>query len=255
MNQAIQLHQGTDLKLRDFEASDLVKITTTLIGLSSLMGLRELSGLEAVAISDFITGEFKDFTLEEVQNAFKMNASGRLLDAKQEKVKPYGSLNIDYVGTVLALYRTYRTNELRKVNKAAPVPEKTQEQKDNELKQVMNEVFNEMNDLFKKKEFKFSVHDGVKYYGCLKYYKLMPAYYDKSLWAKAIEQEKLKYVNSFDANSRKATAFLIDSKASTSDEVKERVTISVKNRYRSLLASKCVEQFKDMCDDLNEVKE
>jgi len=130
MNHSIQLHQSENIKLRDYKDHDLVKITTQLIGLSSLLGLKELGAKESVLMADFITDQFKELTIEEVSEAFKMNVSGRLLDSKGEKTKPYGTLNVDYVGTVLALYRVNKSNELRKINKAAPIPMKTEEQKE-----------------------------------------------------------------------------------------------------------------------------
>lgn len=255
MNQAIQLHQGTDLKLRDFQPSDLVNITTTLIGLSTLMGLRELTGLEAVAISDFIAEEFKDFTLEEVQNAFKMNSAGKLLDPKGEKTKPYGSLNIDYVGTVLALYRTYRTNELRKINIAAPIPMKTEEQKDAILKQVMAEIFDEMNTLYQNNRIKFTYSAGIKFYGCLKYYNMMPDYKSAELWEKSKRMMMDKLMLTLDKQNRIMIAYLKDSKLSVSYDIKNKVRIGIEGNYKGLLASKALEDFQDMCDNLEEVKE
>lgn len=255
MNHSIQLHQSENIKLRDYKDHDLVKITTQLIGLSSLLGLKELGAKESVLMADFITDQFKELTIEEVSEAFKMNVSGRLLDSKGEKTKPYGTLNVDYVGTVLALYRVYKSNELRKINKAAPIPMKTEEQKELELKTTMDEIFDELNTLFKQNILKYSVHNGVKYYGCLIYFNLLRPESDRELWNKAIEQEKLKYVGSFDTDSRKAVAYLMDSKGATKNDINKRVDISVKNRYKNLLASKCILELKDFYDDLNDVNE
>ncbi len=260
MNQTIQLYQNKDLKLRDYQANDLAKITTQLIGLSSLMGLRELTAMEAVAISDFIAEEFKDFTFQEVQHAFKMNAANKLLDSKGEKAKPYGSLNIDYVGTVLGLYREHRTKELRRINKAAPIPEKSQEQKDIELKQLMNEVFDEMNEHYKNGVLSFSFNNGIKYYGCLKYFNMLPDYKKrqievaKELWGKAKEMTLNSYMGSLDSNSRKIIAHLNDSKTPLSNDLLEKVRISTENNYKGLLVNKCLTDFSEFYDDLNECK-
>ena len=142
-------------------------------------------------------------------------------------------------------------SEIKILTTVNDMPEKTEEQKECELKAVMNEIFQELNELYKKKDFKFSDHNGVKYYGCLKYFDLMPDYKDKELWAKAIEQEKLKHVNSFDSKSRGFMSFLMNPKEPTSKDISEKVTISVKNRYKNLLASKCVRDLEEFYDDLN----
>lgn len=255
MSQAIQLHQSADLKLRDFQTNDLAKITTTLIGLSSLMGLRELGATEAIAISDFIAEEFKDFTLQEIQNAFKMNTAGKLLDNANEKTKPYGSFNIDYVGTVLALYRTHRTNELRKVNKALPMPEKSQEQKDAELKSVMEEIFQEMNNYYKQGMTSFTFNNGIKFYGCLKYFGIMPDYKSPELWERAKQSILLSYMNNADRESRPLIAYIKDSKAPLSDDLKSRVKVSITNTYKGLLVSKCFNDSRELFDDLSECRD
>jgi len=47
----------------------------------------------------------------------------------------------------------------------------------------------------------------------------------------------------------------MDSKGATKNDINKRVDISVKNRYKNLLASKCILELKDFYDDLNDVNE
>ena len=242
-------------KLRLFTSGDAKLIVAQFQGLSSLMGLKEVNPQNSKVMLDFVMDEFKDFSFEEIQTAFKMNIAGKLLDSRGEKTKPYGSFNIDYVGTVLALYRTHRTSELRKINKASPMPEKSQEQKDAELKSVMEEIFQEMNQHYKNKVMSFSFHNGVKYFGCLKYFGMMPEYKSHSLWAKAKDITFNSYLGSMDSSSRKILSHLKDSKHPLSDELLEKVKVSTNNNYKGLLVNKCLTDLSDMFDDLNECRD
>tara|TARA_R110000744_G_scaffold357580_2_gene464443 strand:+ start:3041 stop:3805 length:765 start_codon:yes stop_codon:yes gene_type:complete len=242
-------------KLRLFTSSDAKLIVAQFQGLSSLMGLKEVNPQNSKVMLDFVMDEFKDFSFEEIQTAFKMNIAGKLLDSRGEKTKPYGSFNIDYVGTVLALYRTYRTNELRKVNKASPMPEKSQEQKDAELKSVMEEIFQEMNNYYKQGMTSFTFNNGIKFYGCLKYFGIMPDYKSPELWEKAKQSILLSYMNNADRESRPLIAYIKDSKAPLSDDLKSRVKVSITNAYKGLLVSKCFNDSRELFDNLLECRD
>ena len=276
MSNIVKIHQEIK-KLRDFTSNEWGAISVQFQGLSSFMGLKELSPENTKAMIDLVLDEFKDFSFDEIQKAFKMNISGKLLDSRGEKTKPYGSFNIDYVGTVLALYRTYGTNEIRKINKAAPMPEKSQEQKNAEIKSTMDEIFKELNIAFKNNEVKkrgFLFYDNyaIKYYGCLKYFNILPEYkgdqidLPKELWEKAkqmrinhLKLEVVKIVESADLMDKSKRikynamiACITNPKATVSDELRNKCISAVKSNYESLLVSKCLIDLSDMFDDLND---
>ena len=135
------------------------------------------------------------------------------------------------------------------------MPDKTEEQKESELKLVMDEIFDEMNEHYKKGVTSFSFNNGIKYFGCLKYFDMMPDYKSAKLWNKAKESVISIHMCSLDKEGRSIIAYIKDSKAPLSDELKERVRISTVNSYKGLLVSKCLNDYRDISDDLLDCRE
>lgn len=255
MNELIRIHESTK-KLRLFTPEDWTRVALQFQGLSKLMGLKDIPPESCKFMIDFVKEEFKDFSFSEIENALKFNLAGKL----EEKVQPYGQFNINYLSDVLILYRKKRQKELSKNIKLFQMPEKTQEEKDNELKQVMDEVFDELNDHYKNKVTSFSFINGVKYYGCLKYFSMMPNYKEKQrktaddLWVNAKKATSDSYMGSLDSESRKIIAYLKDSKTPISDELLSKVQVATTNNYKGLLVTHCLNEFKEVYDDLIEAK-
>lgn len=262
MSNIVKIH-NEHKKLRAFTPEDWGSIAIRFQGLSSFMGLKELSPENTKAMVDFCRDEFIDFSFTEIQTAFKMNLADKLPDSKGEKTIAYGSFNIDYVGTVLGLYRKYRTLELRKVNKAVVV-EKTDIQKKIELDKSMRESFKGMNEYFKSGEASLGTNQAKGYYECLEYFKILPTYtgkqegVPKELWEKAKQMQMNKLITSssmVSIENRKMIALIKNPKDTVSDELRKKAVSAVKSNYKLLLVSKCLTDYKDMFDDLEEVKQ
>jgi hypothetical protein len=247
MNELIRLHETTK-KMREYKTDDLVDIIKQFHGLAVLMGLKEISPSECAFMVQFVQKEFKDFSFDEIKEAFMMNLAGKL----EKKVEPYGSFNINYVSNVLVYYRKKRGFQLSEQNRLKQLPEPTEAEKKKQADEMYNEIFIELNEKFKKGVREFTYDENIKYFDCLKNFELMPEYNDAKLWNDA-KEEYLKRLNgSTDRESRK----IFNSKGSTqslSEKLQSRFKKGATGIYKGFLVTRYLVEICEFCDDLNEL--
>jgi len=190
-----------------------------------------------------------------VRTHFTSNCSNEILEER------YGERAYDRLKEMCNVVK-YPSSEskrgkstIRPLNEINEMPEKSQEQKDAELKSVMEEIFQEMNNYYKQGMTSFTFNNGIKFYGCLKYFGIMPDYKSPELWERAKQSILLSYMNNADRESRPLIAYIKDSKAPLSDDLKSRVKVSITNTYKGLLVSKYFNDSREFFDDLSECRD
>ena len=281
MSEAIELHKGQSITVRDFGAAELTKLTTEFIAMSSLLGVKELSAIEAIAIADFVKDQFSTLSFEEIRNAFKMNIAGRLPDNKGDKTKPFGSFNIDYVGTVLSLYREFKKSELRKVNKSPDLPKKGFCQKYLDENSLMNDVFIELNNVFldrgisinnvrhtyfgasvnvvpELKNIKLNYSMGIKFFGCLDYFGIIPKHstqVSKELWEQSKEIKLKELSFEFNRESILLSNLIRNPNLTVYDEVRNKAKIALTNIYKGLIVKRFLNDSREYFSNLYDARE
>jgi len=114
---------NTTLKIRDFEPDNKIfwsKTRMTLAQCSLMLGSKTAPTDEQyLALKDTLINSFKDFSPEEIKDAFDKLVAGKLT----VEVDKYGSLNAAYLGQILIAHRDYRNKALAKELKNRPKEE------------------------------------------------------------------------------------------------------------------------------------
>jgi len=131
VNNTVTLY-NTTLKVRDFEPDNKIfwsKTRMTLAKCSLMLGSKVApTDEEYFLLKETLIKSFKDFSPEEISDAFDKLVAGKLgLD-----VDKYGKVTVAYLGQILIAYRDYRNKELAQElkNKPKQVVIPTQEERE-----------------------------------------------------------------------------------------------------------------------------
>lgn len=251
-DQVIELHKGTK-KMRYLSEQDWEHITAEIAGMAMLLNISKITAQEVNFVIDFLKAEAKDISLSEFKYALTLNLSEKM----EKKVEAYGSI-INYVGGILAEYRRYRQKHL--IRDKEDFVEISEEEKKKIEIDLMKDIFDELNEKFKKGLSNFSYIDTVKYFNCLKFYEMMPDYKNrdpedaKKLWLKSKKILENNYASSIDKESRSITSYLRGHTCDLREDLVKKVSKSRENIYKGLLLNKYINECLDFTEDLNELK-
>lgn len=113
MANELQINNGNSVKLRQFDKVpvDLLKLIDKI---NAILMLEPLSEGEVLILAQFIYSEYKDLTLDEIEDSIFKSKSGRL----ECNPATYKKLDIDYFGRILTAYRIFKRKEYLKKEKA-----------------------------------------------------------------------------------------------------------------------------------------
>jgi len=249
----ISLNDGTK-KMRKFSSSDWERVSMEIAGLSVLLGVKNVTDMEVKHVVDFLRAEAKDFSYSEFRHALQLNTGGKF----GEIIKPFGSI-LNYVGAVISEYRKYRSKHLAQPKTV--IVEPTKEEKEEKALNIREEVFNELNDYYKKGQISFTFLNSVKFYDTLEGLGLIPKYKDvnpkiaKELWDEAEVQLKKNFTGSLDKESRSIVSYLNDKGRGLSDALIKRLYRSRVNIYKGLILTYFLKESNEIIDDLNDLRQ
>lgn len=104
----LELHYGCK-KVREYNEEDYKKLFKFMLALCKLAGVTEAPDKEIVMLLiDHIQEHHKDFSKEEIQNAFSLAMAGKL----EMEFKHYNRLTPQLISNVCNAYRVYRAKEI-----------------------------------------------------------------------------------------------------------------------------------------------
>jgi len=109
-NNVLELHRS-GVKIAELKEADSKLVAGCLIKTGHMMGIKEPpDDMQLNFIMQFLLDHYRDFSLDEITNAFLVAAAGKLdIDAED-----YNSFDIPYIGKVLNAYRIYRARKVKK---------------------------------------------------------------------------------------------------------------------------------------------
>lgn len=110
MKNEIQINNRNNVALRKFDKVpiDLLKLVDKI---NAILMLEPLSEGEVLILAKFIYSEYKDLTLDDIEDSIFKSKSGKL----ECNPATYKKLDIDYFGRVLTAYRQYKIENNRNI--------------------------------------------------------------------------------------------------------------------------------------------